>query len=162
MRWLTPHMTRVNWPNSFMEKNWGNCIVTSTFSRKMHLNWKFCIIPCTGHFMWLFHFQLGCIHFCTYICVFTAKEENILDFDGKCCAEDHSTIAWLLNVAVPKSVYCIFLNKISNFILYRPNKKICLFLRNFPLNLNMCASQVKLLNDFCYSYTPISTCFFLV
>ena len=45
----------------------GNCIVTSTFSRKMHLNWKFCIIPCTGHFMWLFHFQLGCIHFCTYI-----------------------------------------------------------------------------------------------
>ena len=119
----------------------GNCIVTSTFSRKMHLNWKFCIIPCTGHFMWLFHIQLGCIHFCTYICVFTAKEENILDFDGKCCAEDHSTIAWLLNVAVPKSVYCIFLEKFSNFILYRPNKELCLFLRNFPLNLslNMCA-----------------------
>ena len=117
----------------------GNCIVTSTFSRKMHLNWKFCIIPCTGHFMWLFHFQLGCIHVCTYICVFTAKEENILDFDGKCCAEDHSTIAWLLNVAVPKSVY--LLEKISNFILYQPNKQICLFLRNFPLNLNlnMCA-----------------------
>jgi hypothetical protein len=117
----------------------GNCIVTSTFSRKMHLNWKFCIIPCTGHFMWLFHFQLGCIHVCTYICVFTAKEENILDFDGKCCAEDHSTIAWLLNVAVPKSVN--FLEKNSNFILYRPNKEICLFLRNFPLNLNlnMCA-----------------------
>jgi hypothetical protein len=49
----------------------GNCIVMSTFSRKMHLNWKFCIIPCTGHFMWLFHFQLGCIHFCTYIFVHT-------------------------------------------------------------------------------------------
>jgi hypothetical protein len=115
----------------------GNCIVTSTFSRKMHLNWKFCIISCTEHFMWLFHFQLGCIHFGTYICVFTAKEENVLDFDGNCCAEDHSMIAWRLNVAVPKSVYCIILEKISNLIFYRPNKEICLFLRN--LNLNKCA-----------------------
>jgi hypothetical protein len=111
----------------------GNCIVTSTFSRKMHLNWKFCIIPCTGHFMWLFHFQLGCIHFCTYICVFTAKEENILDFDGKCCRSlDFLTSQY-------PNQYSIFLEKFSNFILYRPNKEICLFLRNFPLNLNMCA-----------------------
>jgi hypothetical protein len=115
----------------------GNCIGTATFSRKMHLNWKFCIIPCTGHFIWLFHFQLGCIHFCTYICVFTAKEENILDFGGKCCAADHSTIAWLLSVAVLKSAYCMFLEKFSNFILHRSNKEICLFLRNFPLNLNL-------------------------
>jgi hypothetical protein len=57
--------------------------------------------------------------------------------EGNCCAEDHSMIAWFLNVAVPKSVYCIILEKNSNFILYRPNKEICLFLRN--LNLNMCA-----------------------
>jgi hypothetical protein len=41
----------------------------------MHLNWKFCIIPCTGHFMWLFHFQLGCIHLCTYI--LNCREINI-------------------------------------------------------------------------------------
>jgi hypothetical protein len=48
-------------------------------------------------------------------------------------------------ITIPKSVY--FLEKNSNFILYRPNKEICLFLRNFPLNLNLCASQVKLLNN---------------
>jgi hypothetical protein len=32
----------------------GNCIGTATFSRKMHLNWKFCIIPCTGQHISLF------------------------------------------------------------------------------------------------------------
>jgi hypothetical protein len=55
----------------------------------------------------------------------THEEENILDFGGKCCAADHSTIAWLLNVAVLKLSYCMFLEKISNFILHRSNKEIC-------------------------------------
>ena len=38
----------------------GNCIVTSTFSRKMHLNWKFCIIPCPSFFGNL-------LHLCAYV-----------------------------------------------------------------------------------------------
>ena len=140
LRWLTPHVIGVNWPNSFMEKNWGNA---SIVKKKLYCDvnifqknaLKLVILYNTLH--WTFYviisLSLGCIHFCTYICVFTAKEEHIQDFDGKCCRSlDFLTSQY-------PNQYSIFLEKFSNFILYRPNKEIYLFLRNFPLNLNMCA-----------------------
>ena len=136
MRWWTPHVTGVNWSNSFMEKNWGNSSIVkwklycdvNIFQEKAlkleilynTLHWTFYVIISLSTRLHTFLY----IHSCFYC-------------EGNCCAEDHSMIAWFLNVAVPKSVYCIILEKNSNFILYRPNKEICLFLRN--LNLNMCA-----------------------